>query len=406
MQQPKAFVSFFLDASRPNLGGKCLVKMSIYQKPHKKRYGTDFHLSKDDWEKLYRQNLKDQEIKTIKSKLEALKSKAEKVIEQIVPFSFMAFEEVFFSMDQSRKGTLLTRWFDDYIKALKANDQIGTAISYQTTINSINNFKKHLQLHDITPTFLRTYERYLINHGRSMSTVGIYMRQLRAIINQAIEEGAMAQDKYPFKKYQIPSSQNTKKALSSDEISLLLKYSPNKPDEQRALDFWLFSYFCGGINFADIIVLKPENLEENHLHFIRQKTKNTKKRDLRPIRVGLNSRAKEIINNWRNTDPCNPYLFPVLEANLSSVTIKHRCQRFIKWVNKRMNSIRIDLNIKQPLGTYTARHSFSTVLMRKGTSTEFIKDALGHSSVKVTENYLDSFADDVKLQHANLLTDL
>ncbi|MEJ7674804.1 MAG: tyrosine-type recombinase/integrase [Chitinophagaceae bacterium] len=50
--------------------------------------------------------------------------------------------------------------------------------------------------------------------------------------------------------------------------------------------------------------------------------------------------------------------------------------------------------------TYTARHSFSTVLKRSGASTEFISEALGHSDVKTTENYLDSFSNDMKKQFA------
>lgn len=162
---------------------------------------------------------------------------------------------------------------------------------------------------------------------------------------------------------------------------------------------------CSGINFADIIQLKPSNIDGSYLNFIRQKTKNTKKKDLRPIKVGLHPKAIAIINKWKNTNPQNPYLFPILEEGLQPITVKHRCQRFIKWVNKRMETIRLDVGIEQKIGTYVARHTFSTVLKRKGASTEFIKESLGHSSVIVTENYLDSFTDDVKLQHTNLLTD-
>lgn len=407
MEQPKVTVSFFLDASRPNFEGKCLVKMNIYQKPNKKRYATNFHLTKEEWEKVNSKKLRDEDLKEIRSKLNALQAKAEKVISKISPFSFVAFEEVFYGNTETRKtSSMLNHWFDDYIKSLKANGQIGTAISYNTTINSINDFKKNLQVHDITLNFLQAYERHMLSEGKSTSTVGIYMRQLRAIINQAIAAGIMSQDKYPFKKYEIPSGRNIKKALAESDISLLLNHNPEKLDERKALDFWILSYLCNGMNFADIITLKPENIEGNYLHFIRVKTKKTKKKDLRPIRVGLNQRAKDIIEKWKNTDPDNPYLFPILEVGLSPLTEKHRCQRFIKWVNKRMNEIRKDLNINQKIGTYAARHTFSTVLKRKGVSTEFIKEALGHSSVVVTENYLDSFTDDVKLEYANLLTNL
>lgn len=56
-----------------------------------------------------------------------------------------------------------------------------------------------------------------------------------------------------------------------------------------------------------------------------------------------------------------------------------------------MDEIRKELKIDQQVGTYVARHSFSTRLMRKGVNTQYIKESLGHSSVAVTENYLGDF---------------
>lgn len=230
------------------------------------------------------------------------------------------------------------------------------------------------------------------------------MRNLRAIVNEAIDAHLISKDKYPFKEYQIPTGQNVKKALKDFDINHILTYNPEKEDHQKAIDFWIFSYLCSGMNFADIISLKPINISGNHLSFYRQKTIRTKKKDLRPIKVGLNPKALAIIEKYKNTDPENPYLFSILEAGLSAKTIKNRCQRFIKWVNKRMYEICEDLGIENKTSTYAARHSFSTVMKRKGVPTSFIKDALGHSSVATTEDYLDTFEDDVTLEYANELT--
>lgn len=406
MEQEKVTVSFFLDASRPNSEGRCLIKLNIYQRPTKKRYATKYHATQEEWKKINASNLRDEELKKIKKGLHDISSKAEKVIAKLVPFSFVAFEEAFFNKEAAKHSTTLKYWFDKYIEHLKHTGQIGTAISYNTTLNSINDFRKNLSLHDITPALLNDYENHLLKNSKSISTVGIYMRQLRAIINQAIDANVISSDKYPFKKYQIPAGRNIKKALNEADLNKLLSYQPTTADKQKALDFWLFSYLCNGMNFADIIELKPDNISGNYLHFIRAKTKRTKKKDLRPIRVGLNARALEIIKRQKNTDPANPYLFPILEKGLTPLTVKHRCQRFIKWVNNKMESIRKELEIEQKIGTYSARHSFSTVLKRKGVSTEFIKESLGHSSLVTTENYLDSFTDDVKLRYASLLTDL
>lgn len=406
MSEQKVTVGFYLEKTKPNSEDKCLIKMVVYCNPSKKRYSTNCHVTVTDWEKINNPNLRDKDLKEIKNILDSKRIKAEKVIEQIDPFSFVAFEEAYFNNIVTRKNTSLQHWFDEYIIKLKAKNCIGTAIAYRTTINSINLFKKNLHLQDITPNFLEEYEAYLSDKGKSNTTISIYIRQLRAIINQAINANVLPQEKYPFKKYEIPSSRNVKKALSNEDIRNLLKHKPEKEDEQKALDFWILSYLCSGINFADIIELKPSNITGSHLIFIRAKTRNTKKKDLRPIKIGLHPRAKEIIEKWKNTDSSNPYLFPILEPNLKAVTIKHRCQRFIKWVNKRMELIRIELKIEQKIGTYAARHSFSTVSKRQGLSTEFISESLGHSSVIVTANYLDSFTDDAKLEYINLLTDL
>lgn len=89
------------------------------------------------------------------------------------------------------------------------------------------------------------------------------------------------------------------KALNEADLNKLLSYKPTTADKQKAIDFWLFSYLCNGMNFADIIELKPENISDKYLHFIRAKTKRTKKKDIRPIRVGLNPKAQEIINRQK-----------------------------------------------------------------------------------------------------------
>jgi site-specific recombinase XerD len=49
------------------------------------------------------------------------------------------------------------------------------------------------------------------------------------------------------------------------------------------------------------------------------------------------------------------------------------------------------LDINKNVTTYFARHSFATVLKRSGANISLISDLLGHSSLGVTESYLDSF---------------
>jgi integrase/recombinase XerD len=62
------------------------------------------------------------------------------------------------------------------------------------------------------------------------------------------------------------------------------------------------------------------------------------------------------------------------------------------------------LGIEKHITTYTARHSFATILKRSGVSTEFISESLGHSDVKMTEIFLESFENDQKKEIAKHLT--
>jgi len=62
MLPQKPSVTFFLDKSRPDSDGKCLIKLNIYYKPDKKRYATKFHATPEEWEKINSSNLRDGEL--------------------------------------------------------------------------------------------------------------------------------------------------------------------------------------------------------------------------------------------------------------------------------------------------------------------------------------------------------
>ena len=68
-----------------------------------------------------------------------------------------------------------------------------------------------------------------------------------------------------------------------------------------------------------------------------------------------------------------------------------------------MGKIRKKLGIEKKVTTYVARHTFSTIMKRSGVSTEFIQEALGHTNIKTTENYLDGFEKEVKKEYAGKL---
>ncbi len=104
----------------------------------------------------------------------------------------------------------------------------------------------------------------------------------------AIEHGDIPVELYPFKKYKIPTGQNIKKALSKQDPKTLYTAQLTLDNHQeKARDFWFFSYQCNGMNFRDIAELKYKNINKNSLSFLRHKTLRTTKDKPKPIIVPL-----------------------------------------------------------------------------------------------------------------------
>lgn len=163
-------------------------------------------------------------------------------------------------------------------------------------------------------------------------------------------------------------------------------------------------YLCNGINVKDLCLLKYENIKGDVLEFERAKTIRTK-RKVEPIRVTLTEHINQIIKKWgRNKNDGTTYIFPVLEKGLTAERERQLIQQLTQVVNTHMKEIGKALELNKQVTTYAARHSFASVLQRSGVSTEFISEALGHTNVKTTQNYLAGFEDEQKREITKVLT--
>ena len=97
------------------------------------------------------------------------------------------------------------------------------------------------------------------------------------------------------------------------------------------------------------------------------------------------------------------YIFPYLKTNDNLIHQKAVIKDVIRRVNKRMKTIGIALGI-EGISTYTARHSFASVLKRSGANIAYISESLGHSDLRTTENYLASLEREERIKNAALLT--
>ena len=399
-----ASTAIFIDKYHPKAGNKCAITIRITFERKKRYYPTGVTLTLQEFEKAMGDKPR-AEYKEYALKLQAFEKKASDIIKTMPVFSFVAFEKQY-NTNRSTKNTIEAA-FNNYIDQLKERGQIGTVVTYECACKSITGFQSGVKYSDITPDFLHRYEKSMLSNGKSITTVGIYLRSLRTLFNNAIADGTLTREYYPFgkKKYEIPTGNNIKKALTLNDIASIYNYEaePGSPID-KAKNYWLFMYLCNGMNVKDMCLLKYENIKGDFIEFERAKTARTK-RKVEAIRVTLTEEVASIINAWGNPKKDGKtYLFPILEGVLTPERQHKLVQQATQVINSHMKTIAKALNLTNEVTTYAARHSFATVLLRSGAGTEFISEALGHSNVRTTQNYLAGFEDDSKREIVKALT--
>lgn len=403
MADQKAKTALFINKYFPNAKGLCSISVKVTFDRKRRYYPTPITLTLADFEKT--QGIKPRnEFKEIALKLQAYEKKAADTISKLPIFTWELFERNYFT-NRSLRGSV-EKAFTEAVNTLTLEGRAGTAESYQCSQSSLKLFSPKATFAEITPDFLRKYEKWMLENGRSVTTIGIYLRNVRTLINNAINDGMLAKELYPFgkKKYEIPAANNIKKALSLKDIASIYNFKPAAGSTAEKLkDYWVFLYLCNGINVKDFCLLKHKDIHDDMIEFQRAKTARTK-RKVEPIRVTLLEEMTLIIKKWGSSpEDKNNYVFPVLSKDLTLGQERDHIKLITKLINKYMKSIAGTLNINSNVTTYVARHSYATVMKRSGASTEFIGEALGHSNVRTTQAYLSSFEDKHKKEMAKAL---
>jgi len=413
--QTPATAYVILETRWPNAKQIYKIKLMVTHKRVQKFYtivipGVPASMSEDEFAKIKLDKPR-KPFSDYKERISFVETDARKVIMDMKEFTFEAFQDKYFEPAKEEKN--LFNAIEAYIKELKLQTRVGTASSYSCTLSSLTKFKERKKLKplifdDVTIDFLNAWEKWMISEDNSLTTVGIYARNIRAILNKAKDAGLMKPENYPFGKgkFEIPAGSNVKKALTLAEVGKIYNYiTPANSPEGRARDLWIFSYLCNGVNVKDIARMKFKNIDSDSIVFVRAKTERKQRQNQKSIVVPLTPEIKTIIKRTGNkTASPEEYVFPILREGLTPEKERALIQQATKTINKYIKRIASDLKLKKEVTTYTARHSFATVLKRSGASTEFISESLGHSNIFVTESYLSSFEIDTKRKFAKHLT--
>lgn len=419
--EEKVFISIYHDTRRIKKNGKYPVKLRVFTKiPRKQKlFPTSFEFTEKEFEAIWHLEKPRTENKILKDELYLLQKKSESIARELNPFTFEKFERKLFG---SKNNWNLEYYINQIINELTDEERLNTAQSYVSTKTIISNFLKQRKrkdinkvvLQDIDQKWLKDFDNYLTGDlNRSKTTLGIYLRNLRHIFNEAISNGDLHKEFYPFgnnkNKYKIPGTTNKKKALSILQMKALINSVPKTPEQQKAVDFFLFSYNTFGTNIKDIALLKFKNIDyhNNTLEYVRAKTSKSTEDDSESIVVPLNDFSTAIIELYgrENKNP-NNYVFSILQSTDTAKDQQMKIKNFNRFINQHLKIIAKDNGLPEEISFYWARHSYVSISVHnRNKSLEFIRGNLGHKNITTTQKYLNSLDIESKKEHSKTLMD-
>jgi len=260
---------------------------------------------------------------------------------------------------------------DEKIEMLKKVGNVNYSSLFERTKRMLQDYygSHYLTFDRIDSQWLRRLEVKMRTDGLKSNTIGIYMRNIRTVYNQAITMGLIDLNMYPFRRYQIPKETTIKRNITADEMKKIRTASFENELTEWARDIFMLSFYLLGINMKDLMYL--EGIEDGRIYYIRSKGK-------RQYSVLVQPEAFEIIEKYRG----KKYLLNTMEnyADYRSAT---------KRINKKLKDVAKECKINKKITTYYARHSWATIANRIGISRDTIRYALGHAGGTVTDIYID-----------------
>jgi len=328
-----------------------------------------------------------------RAKADEFKARCERIFGEMSVFNPTKFREKVYSKEKELPKTLVLKDLFDYYIENYRGITIRTRKHFRLAINLLESYQPDLRVHDITYEFLFDFEAAKLKQGLSKNTISGVFRNLRRIINYFIYEKKTIPSTYPYPfgkgGYSISSTWPKKQVLKNSEIKKVIALKDFKNSEQEfARDVWVFLYRANGINFADLLRMRWDNIKGRHLVFFRKKTENTRKNNIKPITVPLTPKLKKLIVKIGVKD--SPFMLGLLKEGYSENTFENLSHKMRSKYNEKLLEISEKLELSVPLKLKTARDCYASTLRRAKVSKDDIGDMMGHANSIVTEHYFDS----------------
>ena len=359
-----------------NKSGNALIQVEAYRNRKKVYISTGIYVNPQQWDNRHNRIIQHPHSEELNRMLEEfilqLQWEELKSWKRGVHINLSAFKTISRQSDTERMTFLSfgRNWVEH---SLRKN---ATKKNLLTTLDLLNHFRSSIEFEDITYSFLLEFEDFMRQKMYETNTIAKHMRQLRTFVNEAIKRGYIQPENYPFRKYQIKTTQSKHCFLLPEEIRKLekLELSLYSKSLMHSLKAFLFCCYTG-VRYSDFVLLNEKNIVaikgEKWLIF---RTVKTNTEVSIPLYLLFQGKALRLLQEYHQ----NVNDFFHLKSNSS--------------VNKDLKKIGMLAKIEKHFSFHTARHTNATLLIYNGAQITTVQKLLGHQSVKTTQGYSDIFS--------------
>lgn len=249
-----------------------------------------------------------------------------------------------------------------------------TAVLFSQTLKKLNAYCNpyEVRFEKITKLWLDGF--YSSLKGLSVNSRGMHLRNLRNVINYAIDEGIT--QNYPFRNYHIPSEETAMRVLPIEKMRKLVNLPLSAYDGEYR-DMFLLTFYLIGINMVDLAGLTKESIVDGRIEYRRAKTGKFYSVKIEPEAKVILDRykgKKHLLSPFDKYDDYKDYAAH-LNASLRKIGV-------VKTVQGKPQYTPNHLPIMQPLETaitsYWSRYSWATYAAELDIPKDTISEALGH----------------------------
>lgn len=329
----------------------------------------------------------------------------------------------------------------EYRKTLNNSDKYWQHRHFGVIINNLDGFiskNGHSdRLDKLDSDWIEDFQTFLLNDvGNINNTVRKKIQRFKRLIKWLIKNGEIEDN--PFTKAEIVKREktDTKVKLSFQQIEAIKSLDLKKgSDLWHTRNYFMYSFYNAGIRFGDVCCLTWDNIVDGRLVYKMNKTGNDKSiQQMEPMywllfqyvddlgkyislsewqpvdgfylqkaTNAIDDIIETVVNAYSNTHR-KEYIFPILKKQYSDHNqLRKKISSKNVIVNRHLKTIATKAGVQASLSFHVSRHSFAHYALKKGMDLYAISKALGHSGLKITEEYIKSFDEELLDKSMNKL---